>query len=88
MGFDVDERFMTTGIMDEAIERAAKGAQIEFVTVTNKFREKCRNKTPLFFRYDGHMNAYGNRLYAEQLVPIVSQYLSTFPKVPDILATS
>jgi GDSL-like Lipase/Acylhydrolase family len=75
MGFAVDEANLATTKMDEASRRAAAGAGLAFFDVTDVFRQAERGRR-LFFRYDGHFNPEGQRLFAASIEPFVTAAIS------------
>jgi lysophospholipase L1-like esterase len=60
--------------LDTPIREAAACAEVPFHEVTTSFRNRCASE-PLYYRFDGHLNRAGNRLFAEDLLPILEGVL-------------
>ena len=76
-GFELDPRMLTSNSPDEAIRLAADGARLPVHMVTPAFR--AWSGPPIYFELDGHPNAAGHRLYAQQLAPAVAATLRALP---------
>ena len=76
-GFTLDRGMLTSSSPDDAIQRAAAGAGLPFFAFTQAFR--ATDGAALFFGMDGHFNASGHRLFAEQLTPVVAATLQALP---------
>jgi len=74
IGFIVDRSCLTTTSMDDAIRMAASRSGIEFLEVTQTFREESMKRN-LFFRFDGHYNSEGQRYFAESIGPFIGAQL-------------
>ncbi len=57
---------------DKAIEMACQSAGVNFIEVTNEFRQAA-NATPLYYEMDGHLNSTGHRVFAHLLTPQLAQ---------------
>ena len=66
IGFIVDRSWLTTTSMDDAIRMAASRSGIDFLEVTQTFREASMKRN-LFFGFDGHYNREGQRYFAESI---------------------
>jgi lysophospholipase L1-like esterase len=60
--------------LDTPIQEAAACAAVPFHEVTASFRNRCASE-PLYYRFDGHLNRAGNKLFAENLLPILEAVL-------------
>ena len=49
---------------DEVIQKACRGARVQFLSVTGEFRERGR-ANELYFELDGHLNKAGHGAFAE-----------------------
>lgn len=74
MGFTMHDYYLTTSIMDDAIRLAATKAETDFFEVTKSFRLKSE-KSNLFYKFDGHYTAHGQRLFARGIEPYVQSAL-------------
>jgi lysophospholipase L1-like esterase len=72
MGFIVDQSYLKTEVMDEMVCRAAADIGVKYHGVTENFRRESRQRK-LFYKYDGHYNAEGQRLFAESIEAFVAQ---------------
>jgi lysophospholipase L1-like esterase len=79
MGFIVRQDYLTTTAMDQALDSAASKAGVGFSAVTGGFREAAARRT-LFYRFDGHYNRDGQRLFAESIGPFIASRLSALPR--------
>jgi lysophospholipase L1-like esterase len=70
MGFLVDQSYLTTTAMDDAVRMAASQAGVDFLEVTQVFRRESMTRN-LFYRFDGHYNSEGQRFFAESISPFV-----------------
>jgi hypothetical protein len=64
------------GNLDAPIQEAAECSGIAFHHVTPSFHERCPREA-LYYRFDGHLNHAGNRLFAESMIPIVEAVLQS-----------
>jgi hypothetical protein len=68
LGFYMSPALLETTVVDEVIKQAANVAGLDFLSVTDTFRQH----DPLaYYPLDGHFNAEGNRLFAESIYPTV-----------------
>ncbi|MGC2518227.1 MAG: hypothetical protein WA373_03865 [Burkholderiales bacterium] len=74
IGFIVDPSCLTTTSMDDAIRMATSKPGIDFLEVTQTFREESMKRN-LFFRFDGHYNREGQRYFAESIGPFIGAKL-------------
>jgi lysophospholipase L1-like esterase len=80
IGFMLNKTMLTSNSADEAIKNASKIAGIDFLTVTDEIRERCKHSR-LYFDLDNHFNANGYKDYADILTPMFITYLEkSFPK--------
>jgi hypothetical protein len=70
LGFTVNPDMLSSTVPDEAITIAADRAGIKFISVLASFRQ---NSEHLFYDLDGHFTAAGNRLFAEELTPLIER---------------
>ena len=63
IGVTVQAEDLATTKMDEAVRMAAARAGVEFLGVTDRFREASKTRS-LFFEFDGHYNREGHRFFA------------------------
>lgn len=72
LGIYTVPEMVTTTAMDDAVRLAldyvTDQQAIQFFETTQAFRETPET---LYFRLDGHFNKAGNRLFAEQIYPVV-----------------
>jgi len=74
LGFTMRTTLLETTLMDDVIEGAANTAGIEFLSVTETFRQ---HDELAFYPLDGHFNDEGNRLFAEAVYPHVRELCSS-----------
>ena len=74
IGVTVRPGDLTTTRMDEAVRRAAAGAGVEFLDVTERFRQAAKTRS-LFFPFDGHYNREGHRFFAACIAEFVRNQL-------------
>jgi lysophospholipase L1-like esterase len=65
-GFRLGDEALQSDAPDEVIRSAAKEAGVEFQTFLSRFREAAKSRD-LYFEFDGHFNAEGHALFAEQV---------------------
>jgi lysophospholipase L1-like esterase len=70
MGYVVHHSYLTTTAMDDAVRLAASRAGLGCLEVTRSFRRESITRN-LFYRFDGHYNADGQRFFAESIEPFV-----------------
>ncbi|MCB9436180.1 MAG: SGNH/GDSL hydrolase family protein [Anaerolineales bacterium] len=74
LGIHTVPEMVTTTTMDDVVQLAldtvADKQNIRFFEATQVFREASEI---LYFRYDGHFTIAGNRLFAEQIYPVVQE---------------
>lgn len=75
VGFQVEERFLTSTAPDDLIRGAAERAGLPSVSFTSAFRDEGQRR-PLYYEWDGHFNEAGHALYAELLTAVVAPYVS------------
>jgi hypothetical protein len=68
LGFTVLPEMLASSLPDDAIRKVCKEASISFFAVTRDFRDKSKDEV-LFFEYDGHFNAQGQKVFADLLLP-------------------
>jgi hypothetical protein len=73
-GFLLSESLLTSDAADRTIHAASQTAGLKFFSVTEAFRARTSD-AGLYFPLDGHWTARGNRLFAEQVAPIVGESL-------------
>jgi lysophospholipase L1-like esterase len=66
LGFLIEDNVINSDAPDDAIRNACKAARLEFHSFTKRFRDEARQRS-LFFELDGHFNADGAALYAEEV---------------------
>jgi lysophospholipase L1-like esterase len=76
MGIEIAPDALSTRAMDEAIARAAARAGLDAFDLSDRFRREARARD-LFFRYDGHFNRDGHRLFAEGIEEFVRAKLQS-----------
>ncbi|MEL6148603.1 MAG: SGNH/GDSL hydrolase family protein [Chloroflexota bacterium] len=69
-GFDVPDELLQVSQVDDAIAQAATQADVDFISVTDAFRQ---SNTLAFYPLDGHFNNHGNRLFASALLPAIAE---------------
>jgi lysophospholipase L1-like esterase len=69
-GFHLEDAALRSHAPDEVIRSAAKAAGVEFRTFLSRFREVGAGRD-LYFEFDGHFNAEGHALFAEQVVELL-----------------
>lgn len=74
IGFVVENEMLQTTRVDEAGRDASFRAGLDFYEVTHPFREVA-GRRDLFFKFDGHFNIAGCRLFAEGIEPFVTAEL-------------
>ena len=72
VGFDVEEKMLTTDAPDRAIGLACEKAGLPFYAVTETFRTQ-RDTPGLYYTLDGHFSPAGHKLYADSLTPILAR---------------
>lgn len=74
LGYLLNSDMLSSDSADKVIEVAGKKAGINFITVTDKFREKVKYSR-LYYDFDGHFNIEGHKEYAELLTTSFERYL-------------
>jgi hypothetical protein len=70
LGFQIDPRMVTNDVQDDSIAQACRLADLPFLSVTWSMRQACATQS-LFYPLDCHFNAEGNRIFAEQMAPLL-----------------
>lgn len=78
LGFDLDEGLLVTDVPDRVTREASEAAGLRCLSPLKAFREHD-DRDPLFFPIDGHLNAAGHRLLAEQIAAEVRDRLASIP---------
>src|SRR3989338_7510755 len=73
MGFRYSESPWLSQQPLSLLQRAASPSGMRIIDNLHYFREKCSDDC--FFKYDGHFNGKGNKLLADNLGEILSQYI-------------
>ena len=68
LGFKVFPEMITSSSPDDVIRSICDENGIAFFAVTNEFRSKAMAQ-PLFFEFDNHFNAQGQKVFADLLLP-------------------
>lgn len=76
LGFDLSGEMLVTTAPDDEMRRACEQAGIEALDVTEALRRHAREAGPMFFPLDGHLNAKGQRLFAETIEPRIAARLA------------
>lgn len=74
LGRPVREDDLTTLAHEVAVRQALHRAEIESVSVITEFRELARDAS-LYYPIDSHMNAAGNKAFADMVTPIIEERL-------------
>ncbi len=75
MGYIVEQDYLSTTAMDEALRMAAARAGLDFFGVTERFREEARQRS-LFYQFDGHYNGDGQQFFAKSIAPFIVKKLA------------
>lgn len=78
LGYVMTPEMLMTHAPDEAVRQAASLAGVPFTLVTSSFRKEAQRES-LFFHFDGHFNAAGNRVFAELVTPVVAAAIDSSP---------
>ncbi len=70
LGFEIDRATSKSSDPDIPMRTAAIINGLEFFEATSLFRKECRERE-LYYRYDGHFNNEGNRLFAKRVTEVV-----------------
>jgi hypothetical protein len=74
LGFSLNPDMLTSATQDNLIRQASALEGLSTVSVTELFRSA--QSEPLFFEWDGHMNARGHDLLARSLLPYITRALA------------
>ena len=78
VGFDTEPAMLTSDAPDDAVRQACSRAGVPFIGILPEFRSRAKQSPqPLFYRYDGHFTAAGQRLFAETIAPKLEGLLRT-----------
>jgi hypothetical protein len=69
LGFDLRQEMLRTTVPDDESRRACEAAGIEQIAVTNEIRDRAADSAPLYYPFDGHFTAEGQRAFAEAIAP-------------------
>lgn len=71
LGFELSEDILQNDAGDALIREACEASALPLVSMTEKLRSASEG-ADLFFPHDGHLNAAGHRLFAEEVADAVS----------------